>query len=266
MPTCAYCGNVGSMTKEHVTPRFVYKHLKINGKHLGWNRRIETWKSNLENATKDVCSVCNNGVLARLDGYAYECFRENNLFDQRYINGLILKYDYDRLLRWLLKVSFNTSRMSAMGILDHSKYLPYILYGAPRPDAKYFQLVVELLRPIRLEEFPDLAEMESFTVKDTAYTNPFQFRLYTMQPTDDKAWASRCIQIGGVHFHLLFVDPAIKAGYAAAKKRKYLKMYKNSLMIPPNRTQCEICIGGRTWMQALFSSQDFVDRLDAWEP
>lgn len=264
MPTCAYCGNVGSMTKEHVTPRFVYKHLKINGKHLGWNRRIDTWKNNLENVTKDVCSDCNNGALAKLDEYAYEFFKENNLFEQRYIDRLSLRYDYNRLLRWLLKVSFNTSRMSALGILDHGNYLQYILKGAPQPNSKYFKLMVELLRPICLEDFPDLEEMESFVVKDKKYSNPFQFRLYTMQPTDDKAWVSRCIQIGGVHFHLLFIDPKIKAGYAAARIRKYLKTYENSIELSPNRAQCEVTTGNRTWMQALFSSPDFIDRIDAW--
>jgi hypothetical protein len=265
MAICAYCAVDSPLTREHVTPKFVYQYLKIEGKHVGWNRRMETWKSNLENVTKDVCAKCNNGPLAELDAYGKQFFEINQLHDQRYEKSLVLRYDFQLLSRWLLKISFNASRASTLGLLDHDKYLSYILNGKPSPDFRYLCLRCELLKPLRVADYPDLESIGTYTVANERYINPLQFRLFTLKPTASDPWVARCIQIGGVMFHLQFVDQRIRVGYVAASRRKYAKMQPGSIVLPDRRDKVRLTACSRTWLEAIWTD-DFVDRLDAWEP
>lgn len=265
MPACAYCGSDNSLTKEHVTPRFIYSYLKIDGGHQGWNRRVETWKRNLESVTRDVCAECNNGPLARLDAYGKQFFEKNQLHKQTYANWFELDYDYDSLVRWFLKISYNMSRVSALRILRHEDYLAYILGDGPRPDARYLCVFLELLRPLEEDKYPELSGMGTYTRDNINYINPFQFRLFTVKPDRNDPWASRCIQIGGLLFHLMFVDPSVKVGHAAVWRRKYQKMHKNAVALSQNQDKCRLSVSGRTWLQAIMT-EDFVRRANAWEP
>jgi len=265
MAICTYCAVESPATREHVTPKFVYEYLKIEGKHVGWNRRIDTWKSNLENVTKDVCAKCNNGPLAELDAYGKHFFEINRLASQRYASSETLRYDFHLLTRWLLKVSFNASRASALGLLSHDQYLPYILCGEPLPDSRYLCLLCELLKPVRVADFPYLEGIGTYTVANERFINPLQFRLFTVKPTDSDQWVARCIQIGGLMFHLLFIDAKVLVGHAAAARRKYAKMQPGSVALPVGRNVCRLNTCSRTWLEAIWT-EDFVDRLDAWEP
>lgn len=59
---------------------------------------------------KDVCETCNNRTLAGLDGYGKELF--DRYFHAPVYEGeaVAFEYDGDRLLRWLLKLSYNSAR------------------------------------------------------------------------------------------------------------------------------------------------------------
>ena len=107
--TCAYCPATGGLTKEHVFPDFLREHFP------GHNTFVDNARGKVlvgaAPTIRDVCEACNNGPLAQLDGYGAELARR--YFTQPVEVGPVrvtFAADFHRLLRWLLKLSFNDAR------------------------------------------------------------------------------------------------------------------------------------------------------------
>jgi len=131
---CAYCGRDGPLTREHIWPSGIIARTKsINTSYLG---KLEKF-IDAELTIKDVCASCNNGPLSALD--AYIC----DLFDAQFSRPAVRRqartfvYDYDKLLRWLLKISFNTARANDSDVAVLSSYTSFMLKGgAPPPEVQ----------------------------------------------------------------------------------------------------------------------------------
>lgn len=145
MPTsrlCAYCGSDGPLTREHLWPAGIIARAKhINRSYLG---KIEKFLE-VELTIKDVCSKCNNGPLSALDAYACA------LYDAQFFRQAVQResrtfiYDYAPLLRWLLKMSFNSARANDSDVPALSPFAVFMLAGGqPPPDV---QVRIELIHP-----------------------------------------------------------------------------------------------------------------------
>ncbi|MEH6670874.1 hypothetical protein [Halopseudomonas sp.] len=130
MKNCAYCGKSEKLTKEHIWPSTLIKKYEDL---LTYNKsQNKLYKGDA--TIKDVCAECNNVHLGKLDFYL------SSLFDTHLKNILkpgenaYLEYDYDQLLRALLKISFNSARSFATDktIKTHKKFIKYILEGVCR--------------------------------------------------------------------------------------------------------------------------------------
>lgn len=107
MKTCAYC-NVASIkfTKEHIWPdNIIKKCIPL----LTYNPRNDDFYEG-DPVVKDVCEQCNNTHLSEIDVHL------GNVFD-RYFSNYIeagqsteFSYDYNMLVRGLLKISYNSTR------------------------------------------------------------------------------------------------------------------------------------------------------------
>lgn len=103
---CAYCDGPPPFTREHIWPNGFLKRDSFDIKFSA--RANKTFKGDLVIA--DVCADCNNGPLSRLDDHACE------LYDRRFgkpvrVGEVVpFTYDYGLLMRWLLKLSYNSSR------------------------------------------------------------------------------------------------------------------------------------------------------------
>lgn len=134
MKQCSYCGAKTTLTREHLIPRCLiertpdlkYRYSEAAGKIHGADHII-----------RDVCKVCNGGVLSSLDRYI--C----TLFDTQLSRVIeegeeaTLTYDWDLLTRWLLKVSFNSARVSGHHPDRLADYRDYMLGQASRPTDIY---------------------------------------------------------------------------------------------------------------------------------
>lgn len=104
MKKCAYCGHQEKLTREHIWPDSIvnkYEH------HLDtYNKRTGNFYVG-DPKIKDVCEQCNNVKLSILDTYL------SDLYDKYFSEPLSpgdstkIEYDYDLLLRSLLKISYN---------------------------------------------------------------------------------------------------------------------------------------------------------------
>jgi hypothetical protein len=136
---CAFCGSEGSLTREHLWPASLHRRpvaANQNTGNLFWLRRIDREVQG-EPTLRDVCDLCNNGVLSDLD--AYVC----RLFDRYFVRILQryervnFEYDYHLLKRWLLKMSYNSARIhNSIDLFAYpGKLPPDRLGGADLVDA-----------------------------------------------------------------------------------------------------------------------------------
>ncbi len=151
---CAYCGKVGVLTREHLLADFLYR--ESPDQKLGYNQRADkfmTW----EPVARDVCEICNNGPLSMLDNYARN-FLSSIDYKRTYpvTVSLAFEYNYDSLLRWLLKVSYNAARALSTVQPLLQDCVRYIRDGGDRPSVAFLALEVVRDTPIADNDRPGL--------------------------------------------------------------------------------------------------------------
>lgn len=125
--TCAYCGGPPPFTREHIWPNGFLRRDSFEIKFSA--RANKTFRGDLVIA--DVCAQCNNGPLSVLDTHACELY--DRRFSKPVERGAVVPftYDYALLLRWLLKVSYNSSRSTGQDAELLSRYRDTIICTKP---------------------------------------------------------------------------------------------------------------------------------------
>lgn len=223
MALCVYCGQEGTLTREHVVPSFLYDYVdrEAIGGLASWN---EPSKSRVggEQKVKDVCAQCNNVVLSMLDAYGKEFLASNGVLQPLYVRSLRLRYDYDLLLRWLLKIHFNAARASQFASPPGAGLLDYILDGRNRPAPNRVFLLGELLRPHRIDS-PTSPYIGAANAEGLC--NPFLVRLTRSQLKPGLA-ENLCIEsvgFGGLFFHLAYIRPQLPEKLARKLQLKVMR-------------------------------------------
>jgi len=93
----------------------------------------------------DVCTRCNNGPLATLDNYV--CDLHDRFFRNIVHAGdrVDFRFDFERLLRWLLKTGYNIARARGGTIASHTELAKYLVNGTNRPSG--FRIFLQLIIP-----------------------------------------------------------------------------------------------------------------------
>jgi hypothetical protein len=156
MTTCAYCERINvKITKEHLFPACLHQRIAEANKRLFeeeqffYLSKIDKLISS-EPKVKDVCSECNNGVLSELDNYA--CLQWDKFFHKilEREERITFEYNYNLLLRWLLKMSYNSARVQNSGTKQLGICKDYILGKSGKPDNVVLHL--QLTYPSELTE------------------------------------------------------------------------------------------------------------------
>jgi len=112
---CAFCKRQSRLTQEHVFPKSLLKHKKVERKpepSMRFSAKINKFVVDTELTIGDVCANCNNGVLSNLDGYFNEIYKRDICNYVALGQSKRFTYDFDRLARWLLKISYNVARVN----------------------------------------------------------------------------------------------------------------------------------------------------------
>lgn len=128
MKICAYCENVGPLTKEHIWPSSIIKKYEL--KLASYNKKLDKLVYS-DPVIKDVCATCNNIHLSKVDAYLSKLYDEHLYVSLDPGDNTSISFNYEMLLRSLLKISFNSSRASAKNeiIKAHEKHSGFILNG-----------------------------------------------------------------------------------------------------------------------------------------
>jgi hypothetical protein len=211
--TCAYCNLERPLTREHLWPAALHARLleaNVQASNHFWLARLRR-EIPSEPKIRDVCAVCNNGELSRLDDYICR------LFDRAFVDipqrheHVRFEYDYHFLNRWLLKMCYNSARIhNSRDLFALRALLPYIL-GNDLQLGRSVDLFLQLVYPESLPSSdlpPDVSE--EFPPIFKPLDNRVGHCVFELPGEGQKVL--RRVQLRSYCFYIAFSDP--KAGRA----------------------------------------------------
>lgn len=121
---CAFCGQASHLSREHIWPKWLHDSGDYPLKYHSKPDKVLP----AEHVIRDVCKKCNNGPLSELDDYMKSLHLRYFSRDYHSVKNVIFEYDFERLTKWLLKVSYNSARAAGATDVDLLRlYAPYII-------------------------------------------------------------------------------------------------------------------------------------------
>lgn len=249
MPVCAYCKLERPATREHVIPSFLYSVQKAaEGKVIGWNEVVEKMVGG-EAKVKDVCAECNNGVLSKLDSYGKGMLARAGLLVNNYLGrSLTLPYDHSQLLRWLLKISFNSSRTDGVHSYLFDEFVPFILGESEPPPRHRIALLAYLASAVTLDANQIATEPFRTAALGSKTLNPLLVRIGNGFVPGEQSFVLRINMLGPLMFFLPIFKPNTRPGHAAAAIRRLQKIHPGTVELTTKRRLVELQAGSKTWM------------------
>jgi hypothetical protein len=255
MSICAYCKLDKPSTKEHIIPAFLYRFQKqMENKILGWND-IAAKMLSFEAMIRDVCASCNGGVLSMLDASGKEMLEKSEVLVHNNTKSNIgIYYDYDLLTRWLLKLSFNSSRVNRKFAHIFEHHIQYMLVGKPRPQKNELSIVVYMAKAESVKEVVPGLEPYMQLAEGSNLLNPFLVRITYAATPSEAPYEIRGIFFGPLMFFLILFREGISPGLAASETKKFQKRFIGSLILDPKRGHLNLHAGSATWLD-LYTDQ-----------
>lgn len=250
---CAYCGPTdGKITREHIIPKFIYDHYEENNyKVSGWNEYAKKTVGG-EFKIKDVCEKCNNELLGELDNYASHFLRQNGILTDVFLQESIkLTYDYDMLLRWLLKISFNAVRIEGSHAHIFSTSINYILHSDSN-GMRDFEVIVQLLPPVQhsAEKLIRLQEI-GIPVSSCGKTNPLIVRIGKAHIKDSNGgFITRTVIIGALVFYLFIYADNQTQDFRNQVLEVFLYKLKSGTIMRRGSASINLTAGKMTWIDS----------------
>jgi hypothetical protein len=151
--TCAYCQVGTDLTNEHIFPECIYD--RVPGGQITSIARTPKGDKAVDSRPTicDVCARCNNQVLSALDTYICEL---HDRYFRTFIHAgdrIDFRFDFDLLLRWLLKTAYNTARSRAWHFQKDPELLKYLTGEGPRPNGFHLYLILVIPTPVSAIEW-----------------------------------------------------------------------------------------------------------------
>jgi hypothetical protein len=239
--SCAYCNEKSDLTLEHILPHFIETREAERGhgksitniKTQGQEKPVQS-----EPTIGDVCRTCNNGFLAELDGYGAELYDKFFKSIPRPGEKIRFAYDFDQLLRWLLKLAYNTGRSRGWSsdlLQPLRNALPYIKDEAGRPNI--MEVFLQLVVPARLSP-KEKMRVEQKTGQKMDELPP-EFRRITVFVQKGLIAGYR-IALNGYYFHILFLAPDATPAENRSREKRFYAETKGAKKINPNLSNTDI--------------------------
>lgn len=207
---CAYCGRPGRLSREHLFPAWLHERTREYGAQY-YAPAPDKLVSG-EQKIGDVCRTCNSGSLSRLDDYArhlYDTYFARIIRDGESVQ---FDYDYDRLVMWLLKISYNHARANkASDVQSLAERSTYILRGYPRPQ--HLAVFIRLIIPQQLSQLA-AEEQQAIQAAHPGITEmlPLTTGIAAGQPSGYSVQFGVCrrIELNSYQFFLLIADESMQ--------------------------------------------------------
>lgn len=249
MAICAYCGQDRKATREHVIPSFLYAFQEeIKQSTIGWNEVVGKMIK-AESKVRDVCAECNNGPLSQLDDYGKKILVESGILVKNYEKTtLSFRYEYSLLLRWLLKISFNSSRTDGAHAPLFEEYVDFIIGSVPPPPRYRIAAFLYLAAPENIAYTAIPVDSFIKVADGSDRLNPFFVRISYGALTDKVGCILRVVAFGPAVFHLFMFPKNTLPGHAASKIRSLMKARPEAVELSENRKVVVVHAGSESWL------------------
>ena len=170
--------------------------------------------------------MCNNGVLSTLDTYGCGLFDEYFHDSSCGIASINFRYEYNRLLRWLLKISYNASRSVGLDTVHLRRCAPYIL--GTKDSVEDVWLLAVLVEP-----FNGIVKGEHKIVP------PMGVRAARVESANDLglSFIVRLVSINAFYFFIVITKEGELADYSSAKRLllgKQISRTRRNVVLKPS--------------------------------
>jgi hypothetical protein len=207
MALCSYCGEDRKPTREHLIPDW-YLQIDRSPDDVTFLERVKKRFIDSDPVIRDVCAICNNGPLSELDDYGKALYTEQ-LSEYIYAGfTTTLQADFEKLAKWLLKVSFNSARINRTDLEILAPYSQLLLGHETLPD--HFLIFAATVAPASDGESgePTCAELGDTNAHLPAW---FRIGVFRVPELDTISWSFRHVAINSYCFYLAvpsLTDPA----------------------------------------------------------
>lgn len=238
---CAYCGRDDCLTREHIWPRCIIERTpEYNARFHG---KTGTFFGG-ELTVKDVCATCNSGQLGALDEYICGLYDAQLNLPIRRHQSVLFWYDYRLLLRWLLKISFNSARANISDVDVLRRYAKYVLHGGEDPSD--IAVHVELVYPAKNPRYRD-------GTSDVKYIPPRSVRCCRVETSMGSipGMTLRLVAVNAFYFWVLISSLGTQR---SQRQDEFVEQLPHTVL-KPNKTQVRLTAKGRN---ALDAHRDWV--------
>jgi hypothetical protein len=146
---------------------------------------------------RDVCEGCNNGPLSTIDSYFCELYDEYFAHQIASTQRIDFRYDFGRLVRALLKISYNATRSTGKHEAQLRRYAPVMLTNDCCPAGVYVKLAT--ISPSYVQN-RQLGERQLLEARSRR-SGPI-----SLEGPDDPEIITRIIQINAFRFYLVVAN------------------------------------------------------------
>lgn len=208
---CSYCERPEKLKREDIFATFLRSYYPSYRTYVDHGRRKGL--HGVAPVVRDVCRVCNNEVLSALDRYMTDLNR--TYFSERPEpnTSISFRYEYHRLLRWLLKAWYNDARASDRNVEQHRIFAAYILGDVSQPPWPV-TLTVGILAPFAFER-------PSEGLSPEEHPKIIRFGTTSIQHPDlrEELVLARMLTLNSYLFHLF----VWREGLAQPKRREFAR-------------------------------------------
>lgn len=190
---CAYCSAEEKLTREHIWPNCILKRVpSYKSRYSGRAGKMVSSDFTI----RDVCRACNNGPLSELDAYFCELYDKYFTRELKPGQPITFSYDFDCLVKALLKISYNSARTTDVDAPLLRKYAPVIVSRDASPLGIFVKLAT-----IHPTYTADRNGVDKFIPARSTRCGPF-----IVDNRNRRGIAARIIQIDSFRFHILATE------------------------------------------------------------
>jgi len=236
------------MTREHLFPKALDELICAPYKETQYfSERIPSKFVESELKVRDVCANCNNNILGQLDAYATQWAREHATRHFSHEESGFISFEYDKLLRWLLKFTFNFARVHSDFSGDADllrRFRGYILGQAKRPPR------IRLSAGLVYSYVPTAEEAKFRGSSEAIHPDAIRSSLVITKIKSQYKFTVRRVSIGAFSFLILVFEPAAPAS-AVTKLGAFLdKQLVGFRVLQPQNTRLELKASGENTLEA----------------
>lgn len=197
MGNCAYCGLEGKMTREHIIPDW-YDSASSAGEGEIFVEKAPDKIVKSDPKVKDVCATCNNVVLGQLDDYGKSLYGKYFCHPVYGKERKKIQVDKKKLIRWLMKIAFNSARANKADLHVLNGYAKDIINDCLCDDIILF---CSTLAP-SVEDGRGWRAAHKQDARNSVPPHAFRVGVFRLPEVDFYRWSFRYVYIDSFNFYL----------------------------------------------------------------